>query len=111
MRMKKPTEDLIAEVPRSNSRINYYRGNYQPKYNPGNRPPRPIPYKGNRPGGGYNNPGNRPNNPGNPGNRPNNPGGGGDQPAGWKRPKDRYRRRHRPTRRRECNRFGISQGT
>jgi hypothetical protein len=77
MRMKKPTEDLIAEVPRSNSRINYYRGNYQPKYNPGNRPPRPIPYKGNRPGGGYNNPGNRPNNPGNPGNRPNNPGGGG----------------------------------
>jgi hypothetical protein len=25
--------------------------------------------------------------------------------------KDRYHRRHRPTRRRECNRFEISQGT
>lgn len=56
------------------NRNNYYHGgNYRPNYNPGNRPPRPTPYNGNRPGGGYNNTGNRPNNPGN---RPNNPGNG-----------------------------------
>jgi len=68
------------------NRNNYYHGgNYRPKYNPGNRPPRPP--NNNRPGGGYNpgnrpnNPGNRPNNPGN-GNHPGNPGNPGNRPGG-----------------------------
>jgi hypothetical protein len=60
------------------NRNNYYRGNYQPKYNPGNRPTRPTPYNGNRPGGGYNNTRNRPNNPGGGANRP---GGNGNRPT------------------------------
>ena len=76
------------------NRNNYYHGgNYRPNYNPGNRPPRPTPYNGNRPGGGYNNPGNRPSNPGNRPNNPNNnipgkpgnpvnrPGGGYNNPG------------------------------
>jgi hypothetical protein len=66
-------------ISRSNTfvnRNNYYRGgnNYRPNYNPGNRPPRPTPYNGGRPGN-YNNNYNRPGNAGNY-NRPGSNGGG-----------------------------------